>query len=200
MPMLSGIYDGGVISPVAKIQENLSILTLGHYVHYRIRFIEGMPWNSQNVVEMVVASGATTIAANGTINQRIVAILQLNDNNLLHLRWQPLDDVEGILWEQAGTGRFVTRGVHSRVDLFTATRDPNLAITTFFILGKDRDMQLEVRNPRPVAQALARFVFFGYRYVLNPWKDEGVKGQEVIKGIEEGRIPSTWLPAEGLGV
>ena len=200
MPLLSGIYDGGVIAPVAKTKENLSIFTLGQYSHYRIEFIEGMPWSSQMVVEMVVASGATTIAAGGTIAQQIVNILQLNLNNLLHLRWQPLDDVEGVLWEQASVGRNVTRGVHSRVDLFTQTKDPYLATTTFFILGRDRDMTLEVRNPRPVTQALARFVFFGYRYVLKPWSDDKQKGEAVIKGIEEGRIPSTWLPAEGLGL
>lgn len=199
MPMFSGIYDGGVIAPVAKIKENLSIYSLGRYTHYRIDFIEPMPWSSQMVVEMVVASGATTIAANGTIAQRLPAILTLNDNNLLHLRWQPLDDVEGVLWEQASVARYATRGVHSRVDLSTTTKDPYLSTTTFFILGKDRDMNLEVRNPRPVAQALARFVFFGFRYVLMPWKDEE-KGQEVIKGIVEGRIPSTWLPAEGYAI
>ncbi len=194
MPLLSGIYDGGVIAPVAKIQENLSIFTLGHYVHYKIRFIEPLPWSSPMVVEMVAASGAATIAANGTVAQRLVNILLLNENNLTQLRWQPLDDVEGVLWEQAGTGRFVTRGVHSRVTAFTATRDPYLATTTFFILGKDRDMQLEVRNPQPVAQALARFIFFGYRYVLRPLDEV------TAKGIEEGRVPSTWLPAEGMGL
>ncbi len=194
MPMMSGIYDGGVIAPVAKIQENLSIFTVGHYVHYKIKYIEPMPWSSQMVVEAVVASGATTLAANGTIAQQLVNILLLNDNNLLQLRWQPLDDVEGILWEQGGTARYVTRGVHSRVDLATVTRDPYLATTTFFILGKDRDMNLEVRNPRAVAQAVARFVFFGYRYVLKPLDDI------TARGIEEMRIPSTWLPAEGLGL
>lgn len=194
MPMISGIYDGGVIAPVAKIKENLSIFTVGHYVHYRIEFIEPMPWSNPMVVEMVVASGAVTIAANGAIAQRVVAILQLNDNNLLQLRWTPLDDVEGVLWEQAGTGRFVTRGVHSRVDLFTRTFDPYLATTTFFILGKDRDMQLEVRNPRPVAQALARFVFFGYRYVLKPLD------ATAVTEIEAGRKATTWLPAEGMGL
>lgn len=194
MTVLSGIYDSGPITPVAKIQENLSVFTLGKYSHYKIRYIEPMPWSSPMVVEMVVLSRAVTIPGNGTIAQQVIAILQLSDNNLLHLRWQPLDDVEGVLWEQAGTGRFVTRGVHARVDLSTVTRDPNLATTTFFILGKDRDMNLEVRNPRPVAQALARFVFFGYRYILKPLD------ATTIKGIEEGRIPSTWLPAEGMGL
>ena len=193
MALISGIYDSGPISPVAKFKENLSVFTLGQWSHYRVDFIEPMPWSSQMVVEMVVASGATTVAANGTIAQRLVAILQLTDNNLLQLRWQPLDDVEGVLWEQAGTGRFVTRGVHSRVDLFTVTRDPYLSTTTFFIIGKDRDMNLEVRNPRPVAQALARFVFFGFRYVLSPLDSASVQA------IEEGRKPTTWLPAEGRG-
>ncbi len=194
MPMLSGIYDGGVIAPVAKIRENLSVFTLGQYTHYKIKFIEGMPWSSTMTVEMVVASGATTIPANGTIQQQIVNILLLNSNNLLHLRWQPLDDVEGILWEQASVGRFVTRGVHARVDLTTRTFDPNLATTTFFILGKDRDATLEVRNPRPVAQAVARFRFFGYRYVLEPLDPL------IVRGIMDGRVPSTWLPAEGMGL
>lgn len=193
MPMLSGIYDGGVIAPVAKIRENLSIYTLGHYVHYRIEYIEPMPWSSPMVVEMVVASGATTIAAGGTIAKQVVNILDLNENNLLHLRWQPLDDVEGILWEQAGSGRYVTQGVHSRVDLSTITRDPYLCTTTFFIFGRDRRMNLEVRNPRPVAQALARFIFFGFRYVLTPLD------RATIAEIESGRKATTWLPAEGYG-
>jgi len=190
----SGIYDNGPISPVAQIKQNLSVWTLGHWAHYRIEFIEPMPWSSTMVVDMVVASGNVTVAANGAIAQRLVNILQLNELNLLQLRWQPLDDVQGILWEQAGTGRNVTRGVQARVDLMTASRDPNLATTTFFILGKDRDMQLEVRNPLPVAQALARFVFFGFRYVLTPLD------KVAVQGIEGGRVQSTWLPAEGRGL
>lgn len=194
MGLLSGIYDTGPIAPVAKIKENLSIWTLGQWSHNRIEFIEPIPWSSQMVVEMVVASGATTLAANGTIAARIPAILLLNASNFLHLRWQPLDDVEGVLWEQASVGRFVTRGVHSRVTMFTAERDPYLATTTFFIMGKDRDPQIEVRNPNPVALATARFIFWGYRYILKTWDDP-----MMIKAIEEGRTPSTWVPAEGRG-
>jgi len=191
MPLLSGIYDSGPISPIAKIKENLSIWTLGQWAHYRIEFIEGMPRSSPMVAEMVVLSGATTIAANGTIQQTLLNILTLRDREFVHLRWEPLDDVEGVLWEQAGTGRFVTRGVHARVTPFSGERDPNLAATTFWILGKDRDMNLEVRNPLPVAQPLARFVFFGYRYVL-----KALSSTEVAE-IEAGRRATTWVPAEG---
>ena len=194
MPLNSGIYDWGVISPVAKIRENLSIFTSGQWSHYRIEFIEGMPYSSPMVVEMVTASGVTTIAANGSIAAQVVNILQLNEKSLLHLRFEPLDDVEGVLWEEASVGRFVTRGVHARVTRFSAARDPNLAATTFFILGRDRDMELEVRNPLPVAQAVARFVFWGYRYGLK------ALDETTSKRIMDFTIPSTWLPAEGRGL
>ena len=183
MSVVANIYDNGPISIIAKIRENLSIWTLGNWFHYQIKNIEPIPRSSPTVVEMVVASGATTIAANGAIAARVVAILQLSELEFTHLRWEPLDDMEGVLWQQATTGRFVTRGVHARVTRFTAVRDPYLATTTFWVLGRDRDMNLEVRNPNPVALPQARFVFFGYRYKL-----------EAL--VKEPTV-TTWLPAEG---
>lgn len=193
---VANIYDNGPISPIAKIRENLSVWSVGKWGHYRIKNIEPMPRSSPMVVEMVAASGAAVIAANGTIAKQAVAILQLSELEFLHLRWEPLDDMEGVLWEQAGTGRFVTRSVHARTSLFTGARDPYLATTTFWILGRDRDMNLEVRNPNPVPWPIARFVFFGYRYTLAAL-DREEKGKVIIDGIEAGRIASTWLPAEG---
>jgi len=167
MPELSGIYDSGPIQPVIKIGENLSIWTQGKWDYYKAKFIEPIPRSSPMILEAITASGAVILAANGTITKRVVAFLALNDKEFLHLRWEPLDDVEGVLWEQAGTGRFITRSVQARVTRFTAARDPYLSSTTFFILGMNRDMNLEVRNPNPVVIAVARFVFWGYRYLLD---------------------------------
>ncbi len=135
------------------------------------------------IAEMVTLSGATTIAANGSIAKRIVAILQPRESEFLHLRWEPIDDVEGVLWEQSGTAKFVTAAVHARVTRFTAARDPYLATTTFCILGRQRDMNLETRNPNPVALPQARFIFFGYRYMLTL--------------LDREPPVTTWLPAEG---
>ena len=50
MPMISGIYDSGPISPIVKIKENLSIWTSGQWSHYQVEFIEPMPENSQSSV------------------------------------------------------------------------------------------------------------------------------------------------------
>jgi len=180
---VANLYDNGPISPIAKIKENLSIWIGGDWHHYNINFIEGIPRSSPLTVEMVTTSGATTIAANGTISKQLVAFLQLKDRELLHLRWEPIDDVEGVLWELSSVARFAARAVHARVSLFTAIRDPYLATTTFWILGMNRDMNLEVRNPNPVALPIARFVFFGYRYLLDELPTEPAV--------------TTYIPAEG---
>lgn len=183
MSEVANLYDNGPISPIAKPKENLSIWTIGKWQHFKIDYIEPLPPSSPMIAEMVTLSGATTIPANGSITKRVIPILQVSDLELVHLRWEPLDDVEGILWEQAGTGRFVTRSVHARVSMFSSLRDPNLATTTFWILGRDRDMNLEVRNPNPVALPLARFIFWGFRYILSP--------------LDKEPSPTTWVPAEG---
>lgn len=183
MSVVANIYDNGPISPIAKIKENLSIWTLGKWSHFKIENIEPLPRSSPMIAEMVTLSGATTIAANGIINRSIIPILQIGDSQFFHLRWEPLDDVEGILWEQATKGRFTGRAVQARVSLFTATRDPYLATTSFWIFGLNRDMNLEVRNPNPVALPQARFVFFGFRYALSNLASEPAV--------------TTWVPAEG---
>lgn len=183
MSTVANIYDNGPISPIAKIEENLSIYTATNWEHYKIVFIEGLPRSSTMLVEMVSLTGNLTIAANGALNKSLLNILRLADGELLHLRWEPLDDVEGVLWEQASTLRASFRGTTARVSRFTSLQDPWLATTTFWMLGKDRDINLEVRNPNPVALPMARFVFWGYRYIL-----ESLKTKPSV---------STLLPAEG---
>lgn len=189
---IANIYDPNPISPLALIMENLSILTSGKWEHYKIKYYEGLPRSSPMMVEMVALAGLPNIPGNGTIAKSLLAILQPAENEFYHLRWEPIDDMEGILWEQSSQGRLAGRSVQARVTVFTGQRDPYLATTTFFILGMNRDMNLEVRNPSPIAQPQARFVFFGYRYLLN-LVDSTTKA-----GIEAGRIASTYVPAEGL--
>lgn len=185
MSEVANIYDNGPISPIAKIRENMSVWSGGRWIHHVVDFIEPLPRSSPMVVEMVTATGNTNIAANGLIARALVGILLLAENEFIHLRWEPLDDVEGVLWEQSSQGRFVTRSVQARVSRFTHVRDPYLATTTFCVLGMNRDMNLGVQNPLPVIQVIARFVFWGYRYLLVP--------------IENNAAPprTVWVPAEG---
>ena len=221
MGLLSGIYDSDFMQPIVKIKENMSILSQGVWVHYIAEYIEPMPPSPASIVEMVTFSGATTLAAGAAIAKRIVTILQVNDLEFLHLRWAPLDNVEGTLWEQGGQARFNTRTVHARVAPMTREWDPKYASTTFFILGQNRDCQLEVLNPMAYATPVARFLFWGTRYVLNPISVEGkiddfvaAHPSKTDKGARKSTIlnllrsgdretvkefigPTTWVPAEG---
>lgn len=184
MALLSGIYDSAPIQPVARIEEKLGIWSENKWLYYNIAFIEPIPRGSPFMVDMVAASGAVAIPALGAIAKQVVAFLQMNTGDLLHLRWEPIDDVEGLLWELSGQSRFSPRGAHARVTPFTVIRDPYLATTTFFILGgQNKDMNLEVRNPNAIALPMARFVFWGFRYIVEllPAKPQNV----------------TYLPAQG---
>lgn len=185
MSEVANIYDNGPISLIARIKENIALWTEGQWMPYRVEFAEGLPRSRPTMVDLVQIAGVANIGANGTITQQQLLILQPANNELLHLRWEPLDDVEGVLWEQTSMTRFNPKGVKARVDLFTAAMDPYLASTTFFIIGSlgNKDMNLEVRNPNAVALPQARFVFWGYRYILSP-----------LQSIPANCV---YLPAEG---
>jgi len=165
---MSSIFDSYYIQPVARIKENISIWTLGKWEHYIIEYQNEIAPGPASTVDMLVQAGVTVLAANATLAKRVVTILQLNDLEFLHVRWEPIDNVEGLIWEQSGQQMNSARNIHSRVDFLTRNRDPHLATTTFFILGQNRDMNLEVRNPMRYPIAAARFVFWGNRMILSP--------------------------------
>ena len=217
MGTVANIYDNGPLSLIARMKDNLSIYTAKKWEHYQIAFAEPWPRSSPLRVDLVTVAGLTVIAANNNITKRVLPILQVVDGEMICVRFEPLDDVEGVVYEQAGTGRFVSRNTHARVDMATRLRDPYLASTTFFVLGQERDMNLEAFNPNPVAQYQARFQFWGFRYVLdkivpdlsavnlpNGQADEK-RRESIIRMLAEGDKqtvaqyigPTTWLPSEG---
>lgn len=214
---VANIYDNGPLSLIARIKDTLSIYTAKKWEHYQIAYAEPWPRSRPLRVDLVALTGNTTIAANGTIAKVLVPLLQVTDGEMICVRFEPLDDVEGVVWEQAGTGRFISRIVHARVDMATCLRDPYLASSTIFIMGKQREMNLEANNPNAVALNQARFQFRGFRYVLDEivpdlsgivdqsGKADQKKQQLIIKALAEGDKatvaqfigPTTWLPAEG---
>ncbi len=214
---VANIYDNGPISLIARIKDNVSVYTAKKWAHYQVSYAEPWPRSGPLRVDLVALAGATTIAANGTIAKRLVPILQVSDGEMIQIRFEPLDDVEGVVWEQSGTGKFNSRNTHARVSMRTCLRDPYLATSTVFVMGYQRDMNLEAQNPNPVALNQARFQFFGFRYVLdtltpdlssvvdqrgNPDKP---KQEEIIRQLAAGDKatvaqyigPTTWIPAEG---
>jgi len=181
MPPLSSIYDSDYIQPVARIKENISIFTLGKWEHYIIDYQEVINPGPASTVDMLTQAPVTTVlAAGATRAKSVVTILQLNALEFLHVRWEPLDNVEGLIWEPSGEQKNASRNIHSRVDLLTRNRDPHLATTTFFILGVNRDMNLEVRNPMRYPIAAARFVFWGNRGILSPWDFTSVSAEDKV--------------------
>lgn len=202
MPTMSGIYDSYYVQPICKIKDNMAIYTNYQWSHYLCAYQEPLiPGPAMNF-EAVVASGATALAANATIQQQVVNILQLNDYEFLQVRFAVKDNVEGLIWEKAGQQKFASKNVHSRCDRNTPLFDPMWATTQFWILGINRDMNLEVRNPMGYAIPAARFQFWGIRYILEPLNLDGFDKKKFADGDqnyvrESLRQPTVWVPAEG---
>ncbi|MCK9602734.1 MAG: hypothetical protein M0R06_27040 [Sphaerochaeta sp.] len=172
MSEVANIYDNGPISPVAKIHENLGILTEGQYQYFTISFIEGVPRSRPMMFDLVALNGAANIGAYTQLNSQLILAIQPagqdRKKELLHLRWEPVDDVEGQLFELAGHARYTPRGAQAVVTRFSRAADPWLAATTFFVLGQNKDAQIGAFNPNGVALPRARFVAWGYRYIVEP--------------------------------
>lgn len=199
-------HQPGPIAPVVQMKQNISVYSGQRWNHFNVNYLEGQPLGSQNVIDMCNVAGVTGIAANGTIAKRVITQLRVNTNELLQLRWRPLEALEGILWEQPNKARFESRALLSRVDWRTGDHDPYYAATTFFIVGitqGDRDMNLEVRNPLGVAFPMARFEFWGYRYTLNPVVINDADKENMAKAdlptIRRIMGATTFVVAEGRG-
>lgn len=185
MSFVANLYDNGPISPIAQIKENLAIYTDKRYVGYEIQNIEPIPRSGPFTVDLLVIAQVTQIAAFGNVAQQIFQVIQVNENELLHARWFPLDDVEGQLFELGNMPRFNPRGGQARTTLLTEQYDPYLATATFWVLGGlgNKDAQIGAYNPQARAQTQARFAFFGYRYFL--------------KQLATVPANARYLPAEG---
>lgn len=172
-PELSGIYDSYYIQPIAKVNESVGCLVGQLYEFYNIIYSEGLSPGPAMVLDICNIPPIGVLPANGTIAKKVVPALQLNANELLQVRWEPIDIVEGLIWELSGQQKNATGQLHSRVDKGCRSRDPALALATFFILGYGQarlDFSLECRNPLAYAQPTARFQFWGHRFKVNPLK------------------------------
>lgn len=168
---ITGIYDSGPMRPVCRIKDSLAVYTDNKWKGFNVIYLEPIPRSTPFIIDLVLLNGATTIPANSPMNKQISVALQMTDNELFQVRWEALDDVDGMLWELSNAARFAVRGGQAHVDLWSDTYDPNLSTTTFFIMGNQKDAMIGAINPRPVAQPSARFAFWGFRYILDSTPD-----------------------------
>jgi len=194
MDNLYNPYSAEPIAPITRVKENLGLWTGQKYEPFRVDYIEPILRSSPYVIDVLaLVAGVTQLAANSAAQAQLVPALQMNTGELFHARWYPLDDVEGGLYQLAGMPRNNMRGGQSRTSLQTLFVDPYLSQTTFWIYGSTpaKDAYIQVFNPKPVFCTIARFAYFGFRYIL-----------EALTGITyTGIYPNvqniTYLPAQG---
>ena len=190
-------YDDGPIAPICRVKDNVGIWTGSKYEPFQVDYIEPIPRSSPFVVDiitMTALAGVTAIPAYAFIPAMLIPALQMNFNELFHARWYPLDDIEGALFQLSSMARYAMRGGQARTSLLTRTADPNLSTTTFWVYGTTaaKDAYIQTVNPNPVPVYVARFAYFGYRYVLSQITGTQYNG---IYPTTPANI--TYLPAQG---
>lgn len=182
--------------PYAQVKQNLAVWSQTRWHYYNIDYIETLPASSQTSVNI----GAP--GANATIAQLQITAFDVDEHQLIQLRFMPIDDVELILWLTRGQGKFNTRGVQTRVTKMTRGIDPYYASSEFNILGRDRDAFIEVRNLGDYALAQARVLFWGRKYILVPLRniEERVDDTGILRPVlKTNGMPMvfTYVNAEG---
>lgn len=220
MPLISSIYDAYAIQPDVQIGQNVGIYITNGYEYHTINYIEGIPAGPASTIDMVAQLGLTAIAANATLQKSVVPMLQMYYNELIKVRFMPIDNVECRIWELSGQAKNMARNLQSRTDRNSQWYDKYMSMVTFWVLGFNYDMNLEVLNPLGYAQPTARVKFWGWRYLLNPAMDllklsqkymearptlKGVSAEHVAEALRGGDPdwvknvlgPVTFIPAQG---
>lgn len=219
MPQISGIYDSYAVQPDCKIGENIGIFSLGKWSYHQVNFIEGIPAGPASTIDMVLQTGNTFIGANAALVKAIAPMLQMYDNEFMKVRFEPLDNIEVRIWELSGQAKNTARQLQSRSDRNSRWYDPYAALGTFWVLGFNRDVNIEVLNPLGYIQPTARVIIWGIRYLLNPViniddiLDDMVKAHRLRPEQKSGYLskmntgdpatikevlgPVTMIPAEG---
>lgn len=167
------------MEPRLKVGDYVAVFTQGAMLYHQVLYREGIPRSSPTTINF----GA--VAANGTVAKALALAMQMDENQLLQARLTPLDDIEIVPWELQSQGRFALRNIQARVSLFTKEHDPDLETTEMFVMGSQRDLYLEIRNPTGYALGQSRVAFWGHRYILtNPSKE---KPPVVTYVMAEGR-------------
>jgi hypothetical protein len=148
------------------------VWTEQRWVGFEVDFIEPQPRSSAFVIDLVAVTGGGVVLPGGTIAAQLLNAIQVNANELAHLRFFVLDDIEAQLWQLSNMARFAPRGGQAGVNLMTPTYDPNLTTSTFWVLGGlgDKDARLGCFNLSGANLPMARIGFFGYRYILKQEK------------------------------
>lgn len=182
-------FKPGPIEPaIRKLGDNILVYHDFSYNLYRVRYAEGLPRGNTLVFNAgALAAGASALA------QSLTAVLDMPEGEILHFRFQVLDDVRITLNQPLRTGVGTLANVVGNFTAFSALYDPCSHLTERGIYW-DRRIYVDVVNPTDYAINQSRLAFWGYRYSV----DFIEKHDSIEKVLTSGK-PFNSLVASGLG-
>lgn len=156
---MSYVLHQAEFEPVVKIFEKLLLIPQRQL--FRVEYIEPIPLGVKDFGAVTAASVVTP----GVITDQKFDVLEMATNELLQLRFAPIDDVALRVSMPAATKRFLTEKVVHTIPYEIWGLDPKLQRTEIYVF-EDSYPVLDVLNPTYYAQTTSRVVYTGYRMVL----------------------------------
>lgn len=160
---IQGAYDAW---PALDEQDVVVVYTSGTRKPYRVEYVEPLP------ASVPLRQNLGAVNAGATVQKVLITGIQLNDNVLLQCRIKPIDDIDLLLFLQQGTAKFWIRNSQATVNLFTQIVDPEWKTTTFFVMGRDKDLYVQVNNVTQYNLVQSRLQVWGWRANVTPLDDD----------------------------
>ncbi len=193
-------YKPGPIEPVVRVGENILTVDREAYSLYAVGFIEPLILSGSLVVNGGAIGASATLPLLSTQNQ-----LDNNYGQLSQLRMRVIDDIDVTVFLPQSVARHGNLNVIASVNAFTALNFPDDEPSEFFIFENQR-IFLSIRNPRSVAVAQSRVLFYGLKYILvgpgGPSTGGHVQAFQTFRSITEATSSGekfTVLPTGGWG-
>ncbi len=177
-------YLGNPYEPIAQMGQNMMVYSNATWGAYVIDYVEPLAASSALTVDY----GA--VAAGGMVAATLAQSLRLDDGYLVELWMRPIEDFEIVLWLRQGQQKFRIKNAQARIGYQTALMDPMFLSSKFYVLGKDRDPYIEVRNPRPYVLGSSNVSFWGNKYLLV------APSPGLARKMLDGDAPATRIVAE----
>ena len=154
-------YAPGPIAPVAPVGGNIGVNTQNAWKFFRVVYTEGLPPGPQLVQDI------GTVAANSVSAQTEITVMEGIEGGLLHGRMTALDDAEFEIAQVRATGKFITNQQRARVTPAMMALDPFCSLSTFFVLGAQKNLWVTAYNNTDYSITKTRLKFWGFRYILD---------------------------------
>jgi hypothetical protein len=155
-----GYARPGPLKPLGGINQNILVWHTAAWVLYKIRLMEALPPSRPLKIDFGAIGAVAAVQ-----NQSLQLITEMDEMQLGHYRFAPLEDLEITVNQPQADGRFTNHNAQAIITLQTRLFDPESALSELMVFRQEWPF-FTVRNPLAFAIASSPVMFWGFKYMV----------------------------------